>query len=134
MVQPRTQIISSKTGNDNSSGAQDSYDLDCLHLEANQVQATPAARDLEAQALGDEPWASNEGGDNSQTENACAKAGIGSTEGQGQGQEVLRETKQENPLDEDSMINYPEGVRLLTMTLGIMACVLMVALDNYILG
>jgi len=125
MVQPRTQIISSKTGNDNSSGAQDSYD---------QVQATPAARDLEAQALGDEPWASNEGGDNSRTENACAKAGIGSTEGQGLGQEVLRETKQENPLDEDSMINYPEGVRLLTMTLGIMACVLMVALDNYILG
>ncbi len=130
MVQPRTQIISSKTGNDNSFGAQDSYDLDCLHLEANQVQATPAARDLEAQALGDEPWASNEGGDNSRTENACAKAGIGSTEGQ----EVLRETKQENPLDEDSMINYPEGVRLLTMTLGIMAYVLMVALDNYILG
>jgi len=134
MVQPRTQIISSKTGNDNSSGAQDSYDLDCLHLDPNPEHATPAARDLEAQALGDEPWASNEGGDNSRTENACAKAGIGSTEGQGLGQEVLRETKQENPLDEDSMINYPEGVRLLTMTLGIMACVLMVALDNYILG
>lgn len=134
MVQPRTQIISSKTGNDNSSGAQDSYDLDCLHLEANQVQATPAARDLEAQALSNKPWASNKGGDNSRTENACAKAGIGSTEGQGLGQEVLRETKQENPLDEDSMINYPEGVRLLTMTLGIMACVLMVALDNDILG
>lgn len=107
-------------------------DLDSLHLEAAPVQATPAAKDLEAQALGDEPWASNEGGDASLTKDAGAKAGIGCPEGQDQ--EVLRETKQENPLDEDGTINYPEGARLLTMTLGIMACVLMVALDNYILG
>lgn len=107
-------------------------DLDGLHLEATQVQATPAAKDPEAQALGDEPWASNEGGDDSQTEDARAKAGIGCTEGQDQ--EVLRETKQANSLDEDGIISYPEGARLLTMTLGIMACVLMVALDNYILG
>ncbi|KAL9601173.1 MAG: hypothetical protein Q9179_002954 [Wetmoreana sp. 5 TL-2023] len=40
----------------------------------------------------------------------------------------------ENGLDEPSAFNYPKGIRLVTLTLGIMACVLMVALDNYILA
>lgn len=36
--------------------------------------------------------------------------------------------------DEDLDIDYPKGLYLVTLTLGLMAFVLMVALDNYILG
>lgn len=36
--------------------------------------------------------------------------------------------------DKEDKIQYPTGIRLLFLTFGLMAVVLMVALDNYILG
>ena len=51
------------------------------------------------------------------------------------GQDALNEKNGGDLLDaEEDQNGYPSGVRLLFLTLGLMAVVLMVALDNYILG
>ncbi|KAL9629497.1 MAG: hypothetical protein Q9164_006855 [Protoblastenia rupestris] len=52
----------------------------------------------------------------------------------GEGRAVLDIEPSEDIEDVEDNHDYPTGLRLVTMTLGIMAFVLMVALDNYILG
>ena len=44
------------------------------------------------------------------------------------------EVKGEDPIDKEDSREYPSGVRLLIVIVGMMAVILMVALDNYILG
>ena len=51
--------------------------------------------------------------------------------------DVAQATEQvegEDTIDNDDSHEYPSGARLLIVTVGMMAVVLMVALDNYILG
>ena len=52
----------------------------------------------------------------------------------GERRAVLDIEQSEDPEDVEDNHDYPTGLRLATMTLGIMAFVLMVALDNYILS
>lgn len=66
----------------------------------------------------------------SESESQAPKTRLTNVENQGASGDKVREDQ----LEEESVVSYPKGLRLVTMTLGIMACVLMVALDNYILG
>lgn len=55
-------------------------------------------------------------------------------------EEVGVSSSQDVPLGNDSLdvkddeVQYPSGIRLIFLTIGLMAVVLIVALDNYILG
>ena len=48
--------------------------------------------------------------------------------------QATEEVKAEDSIDKEDNREYPSGVRLLIVTVGMMAVILMVALDNYILG
>ena len=48
--------------------------------------------------------------------------------------QATEEAKDKGPIDKEDSCEYPSGARLLIVTVGMMAVILMVALDNYILG
>jgi hypothetical protein len=78
-------------------------------------------------------------------ENICEEALVGTEKNARDleavvGNEVLdaqgepKDADHDNDCNDETGIEYPSHFRLITLTLGLMACVLMVALDNYILG
>ena len=127
-----TQDIYSGTDNNASPEPEKSNDLNRLSREGDQVGAIPVPSGVGVQAPESTPYSTIKDGENSLGDEAYAKAGTERTVPDTG--EVSGRKERDDQADEGSLDDYPKGLRLITMTLGIMACVLMVALDNYILG